>query len=74
MFKLAIKVCFESRVGLVHATVETHTKEPIFIRNLRRKFNILNLLNKNLSDADTGRASYITGAMSSDFLITFDNS
>ena len=30
-------------------TVETRIKEPIFIRTLRLKFNISNLLNKNLS-------------------------
>ena len=43
-------------------------KEPIFIRTLRLKFNILNPLNKNFSEADTGGGSYITGFMSSAFI------
>ena len=55
-------------------TVETRIKEPIFIRTLRLKFNILNPLNKNLSEADTGGGSYITGFMSSEFIRTFKNS
>ena len=55
-------------------TGEPGIKEPIFIRTLRLKFNILNPLNKNLSEADTGGGSYITGFMSSEFLKAFKNS
>ena len=60
-------------VGLEN-TVETHIKEPIFRGTLRLKFNILNPLNENLSEADTGGGSYITGFMSSEFLRTHKNS
>ena len=55
-------------------TVETHMKEPIFKRTLRLKFNILNPLNKSLSEADIRGGSYITDFMSSGFLRTFKNS
>ena len=55
-------------------TVETRIKEPTFIRTLRLKFNILNPLNKNLSEAETGEGSYITGFMSSEFTRTLKNS
>ena len=56
------------------STVETLIKEPIIIGTLRLKFNILNPLNKNLLEADTGGGSYITGFMSSEFIRTFKNS
>ena len=55
-------------------TVETRIKEPIFIRTLRLKFNILNPLNKNISEAKTGGGSYIKGFMSSEFTRTLKNS
>ena len=48
--------------------VETRIKEPIFIRTLWLKINILNPLNKSLSEAGTGGGSYITGFMSAEFL------
>ena len=51
--------CFIAILG----AVETSIREPIFRRTLRLKFNISNLLNKNLSEADTGGGSYITGFM-----------
>ena len=57
-----------------HNTVETRIKEPTFIRTLRLKFNILSPLNKNISEAETGGGSYITGFMSSEFIRTFKNS
>ena len=63
----------EEERKLTGAQLETRIKEPIFIRTLRLKFNMLNPLNKNL-EADTGGGSYITGFMSSDFLRTFKNS
>ena len=53
------------------STVETRIKEPIFIRTLRLTFNILDPLNKNLSEADIGGGSCITGFMTSEFLRTF---
>ena len=56
------------------STVETRIKEPAFIRTLRLKFNILNPLNKNISEADTGGRSYIKGFMSSEFTRTLKNS
>ena len=55
-------------------TVETRIKEPTFIRTLRLKFNILNPLNKTISEAETGGGSYITGFMSSEFTRTLKNS
>ena len=55
-------------------TVKTRIKEPTFIRTLRLKFNILNLLSKNISEAETGGGSYITGSMSSEFTRTLKNS
>ena len=55
-------------------TVETRIKEPTSIRNLRLKFNILNPLNKNISEAETAGGSYITGFMSSEFARTLKNS
>ena len=55
-------------------TVETHIKEPVFIRTLRLKFHLLNSLNKNPPEAETGRGSYIVGVMSLEFLRLFKNS
>ena len=54
--------------------IETRIKEPIFIRTFRIKFNILDPLKKNLSEAETGGDSSITGFMFSEFLKTFKNS
>ena len=47
-------------------TVESRIKEPIFIRTLRLKFNILSPLDKSPSEADTAGGSYVTGFMSSE--------
>ena len=58
----------------IENTVETRIKEPTFIRTLRLKFNILNPLNKNISEAETGGGSYITGFISSEFTRTLKNS
>ena len=58
----------------IENTVETRIKEPTFIRTLRLKFNILNPLNKNMSEAETGGGSYITGFISSEFTRTLKNS
>ena len=55
-------------------TVETRIKEPTFKRTLRLKFDILNPLNKNISEAETEEGSYITGFMSSEFTRTLKNS
>ena len=57
-------------------TVETSIKEPVFIRALRLKFNLLNPLNENSSEAESGRSSYMymKGFMSSEFLRIFKNS
>ena len=33
-------------------TVETHIKEPVFIRNLRLKFHLMSPLNKNPKAAE----------------------
>ena len=38
------------------------------------KLNLLNLLNKNPPEAGSGRGSYTTGFMSSEFLKIFKNS
>ena len=59
--------------GFFANTVEIRIKESTFIRTLRLKFNILNPLNKNISEAKTGRGSYITGFMSSEFTRTLKN-
>ena len=66
----------ESLASNVHRAfiVETRIKEPTFIRTLRLKFNILSPLNKNISEAETGGGSYVTGFMSSEFIRTFKNS
>ena len=42
-------------------TVETRTKEPVFIRTLKLNFDLLSLLNKNIKAAETGSGSYMTG-------------
>ena len=55
------------------STVETRIKEPTFIRTLRVKFNILNPLHKNLSEADPVEGSYVAGFVSSELLKTFKN-
>ena len=55
-------------------TVETRLKEPTFIRTMRLQFNFLNPLNKNISEADTGGGSFITGFMSPEFTRTLNNS
>ena len=44
-------------------TVETRIKEPVFIRTLRLRFDLLNPLNKNPPEAETRRGSYIAGIM-----------
>ena len=54
--------------------VETRIKEPVFIRTLRLKFNLLNPLNKNPPEAETERGSYIAGFMCSEILRNFKNS
>ena len=56
------------------ATVETRIKEPVFIRTLRLKSNLLNPLNKNPPEAETRRDSYIRVFMCSEFLRIFKNS
>ena len=56
------------------STVETRIKEPTFIRTSRLELNVLNPLNKNTSEAETGGGSYITGFMSSEFTRTLKNS
>ena len=43
------------------ATVETRIKEPAFITTLRLKFHLLNPLNKNRKEAETGIGSCIMG-------------
>ena len=53
------------------STVETHIKEPVFIRTLRLKFNLLSPLNKNPPD---GRGSYLIGFICSEFRTIFKNS
>ena len=58
-------------LAFISYTVETRIKGPIFIRTLRLKFNLLNPLKKNLSEADTGGGSFMIGFMSSRFLIVF---
>ena len=55
-------------------TVETRIKEPVFLRTLRLKFDHLNPLNKDLSEAGTEGDSYITGFLFSEFIRTFKNS
>ena len=55
-------------------TVETGKKEPVFIRTLRLKFNLLNPLNKNQLEAETGRGYYMARFMCSEFLRIFKNS
>ena len=60
--------------GLGKAAVETRIKEPVFITTLRMKFNLLNSLNKNSPDAETGRGYYMIDFMSSGFLRIFKNS
>ena len=49
--------------GKNFSTVETRIKEPVFIRTLRLKFHLLNPLNKNPKEAETGTGSYIKGFM-----------
>ena len=53
-------------------TIETHMKEPFFIRTLRLKSNLLSPSNKNPPEAETGRGCYIIGFMCSDFLKIFE--
>ena len=63
-----------NRSGTRSNAVETRIKEPIFTRTSRLKFNILNPLDKNPSEADTTGGSSTTGFMSSESLRTFKNS
>ena len=56
------------------STVETRINEPVFIRTLRLKFYLLNPLNKNPPEVETGRGSYVIGFVSSEFLRIFKNS
>ena len=58
----------------IYNTIETHIKEPFFTRTARLKFNILNSLNKNLSEAGTGAGSYIADFLSSEILRNLKNS
>ena len=55
-------------------TVETPIKEPVFIKTLRQKFNLLNPINKKPPEAETRRGSCITGFMCSEFLRISKNS
>ena len=56
-------------------TIEALTPlDRIGSRTLRLKFNILNPINKNISEAETGGGSYIKGFMSSEFTRTLKNS
>ena len=38
----------------MQGTVQTHAKEPVFIRILRMKFHCFNVLNKNPKEAEMG--------------------
>ena len=60
--------------GLHYNTLETRIKEPVFIRTSRLKFNVLNPLNKNPAEEETGRRYYKIGFMSSEFLRILKNS
>ena len=55
-------------------TVENRIKQPVFIRTLRLKFNLLNHQNKNPPGAETRRGSYTRGLMCSEFLRILKNS
>ena len=54
-------------VRRIRRTVETRIKEPVFIRASRQTLYLLNPLNKNLPEAETGRDYSITCFMCSEF-------
>ena len=74
MFKVLQKLKSLSPSRIPHLKSRNPHKRNHFHKNLEGEINILNPLNKNLSEADTGGGSYITSFMSSEFLRTFKNS
>ena len=57
-----------------HPTVETRIKEPVFIRTLRLKFDLLKLLNKEPHRGCNWERFLYKGSMFSEFRGIFKNS